>query len=244
MKLYPLSISQLHFLESGQFITRFFSDFTALGIDASTDPRFKTLYEDLQAQLPTYTAAQMQVKAQQETEALQQLDDIRDKKVRALRFAVKAYRDTDEATKKSSYQLLSLLLNTYKGIEKENFEAESAGLDKLVMDLKNATYSPAVAALNVGEHVSNIELANTNFKQLFTTRSNNTTTEVAYNTKLLRKNLLDTYRKMANYIASVVTIDNSDFYTKVLSALNNGRAYFAGIVARRNAGESPTTPTA
>ena len=233
MKLYPLSISRLHFLECGQFVTRFVSDFEATGENPTTDARFNKLFESLQNQLPTYNEAQMQVKAQTETQQLQELDEVRDKKVAALRFALKAFRYTDDTAKKQAYQQLSLLLNTYKGVEKLNFEAETAGLDKLLADLKNDTYSPAVATLGIAEHIQNLKTAATNFKNLFNTRSDATTLQVVYDTKKLRADLLETYRKMASYIESVASVDDSDFYRQTMQALNNGREYFAGIISRR-----------
>lgn len=45
MKLYPLSASKLQYLETGQFIIRFLSDFENFPLDASTDPDFKRLYD-------------------------------------------------------------------------------------------------------------------------------------------------------------------------------------------------------
>jgi hypothetical protein len=242
MKLTTISLTSLHNLESGQFITRFFSDFTGTGLSSTTDAEFDNIFVDLSNQLPTYNLALAQIAAQQESEMLLSLDAKRDKKVTALRFAWNAYRSSDDVAKKAAYTQLKPLMNNYKNIGAENFEAESLGLDLYIAGLNSPENASAVGLLNMGEHIVNLETANNSFKTTFSNRSNATVNTTVYNTKLLRKSIFDTYKELANYTLTMANRRTpSPFFVTVLEAINNGRAYYANIIAHRGSGG--TTPT-
>ena len=145
MKLYPITISQLSYLDSGQFIVRYLTDITNSGIDVSTDSDFKAIHNSLLQQSPIYNDALMQIRAQAETLELIALDQARDKKITTLRRALSVFEHSDDATEKAAYTLIKIVLNTYKGIELANYEAESLGVDNLIAELRNAAHLPALA---------------------------------------------------------------------------------------------------
>jgi Family of unknown function (DUF6261) len=234
MELYALTISRLHYLESGQFIIRFLTDFQSQNLDPNSDPEFKTLYDSLLAQSPVYDSALMQIRAKAESELLLSLDDNRDKKVSTLKKALNVFLYSDVPEEQAAFKLLRIVLKTYKDIESANFEAESLGLDNLVAELRTPTYSPAVATLGLAVHINNLEAANAAFKTTFNARSTATISTVVYDTKLLRKNILATYRDLAEYVHVMAKRKNTPFYNDTLTALNNGRKYFADIIARRS----------
>jgi hypothetical protein len=236
MKLYPLSISQLQYLETGQFIIRFASDFQSLNLDPATDPEFKALHDSLLAQSPVYDAGLNQIKAKAESELLLEQDSIRDKKVTTLRRALNVFEHSDLEPEQMAYKLLKIALNAYKDIEKANFEAESLGIDNLVVELRNAKHAPAVETLGLTKHINTLESANTTFKNTFNTRSTTTINTTVYDTKLLRKNILDTYKDLAEYVLVMAKRKDTPFYNDTLTAINNGRKYFADILARRSGG--------
>jgi hypothetical protein len=236
MKLYPLSISQLQYLETGQFIIRFASDFQSLNLDPATDPEFKALHDSLLAQSPVYDAGLNQIKAKAESELLLEQDSIRDKKVTTLRRALNVFEHSDLEPEQMAYKLLKIALNAYKDIEKANFEAESLGIDNLVVELRNAKHAPAVETLGLTKHINTLESANTTFKNTFNTRSTTTINTTVYDTKLLRKNILNTYKDLAEYVLVMAKRKDTPFYNDTLTAINNGRKYFADILARRSGG--------
>jgi Trk K+ transport system NAD-binding subunit len=135
-----------------------------------------------------------------------------------------------------AYKLLKIALNSYKDIEKANFEAESLGIDNLVVELRNAKHAPAVETLGLTKHINTLESANTTFKNTFNTRSTTTINTTVYDTKLLRKNILDTYKDLAEYVLVMAKRKDTPFYNDTLTAINNGRKYFADILARRSGG--------
>ena len=241
MKLYPITISQLSYLDSGQFIVRYLTDFNNSGIDTATDPDFKAIHNSLILQSPIYNEALMQIRAQAETLELIALDQARDKKVTTLRRAVSVFEHTDDAIEKAAYGIVKIVLNTYKDIEKMNYEAESLGVDNLIAELRNGAHLPAVQKLGLEGHINNLETANSNFKNKFNTRSTDTITTVVYDTKALRKAILETYKELADYVLVMAKRRNTAYYLDILTIVNNGREYFANILARHGGG-TPTTP--
>ncbi|WP_309609632.1 DUF6261 family protein [Flavobacterium sp.] len=242
MKLYPIATSQLQYLETGQFIIRLITDFENKNLDPATDPEFKTLYDSLKAQSPEYDAALMQIRAKAETEQLISLDYIRDRKITTLRNAVNVFKYTDIPAERTAYGLLKILLTVYKNIDIANFEAESLGLNNLVAELKNATYAPAVQTLGLAVHVTNLETANNNFKTTFSTRSISTINTAVYDVKLLKKNILTTYKDLVEYVFVMAKRKKTTFFVDTFTVINNGRKYFADILAKRggSGGEEPT----
>lgn len=233
MKLYALNTTKLQYLETGQFIIRFLTDFESLNLDPATDAEFKILHDSLKTQSPVYDEALMQIRAKAETELLIAQDDIRDKKIATLRRAIGVYRYSDEPAEQSAHNLLKILLTVYKNIETTNFEAESLGLSNLVAELRNNTYLPAVQALALAVHVNNLETANNNFKITFNTRSTSTINTAVYDTKLLRKNILSTYKDLAEYVFVMAKRKKTSFFVDTFTVINNGRKYFADILAKR-----------
>lgn len=234
MKKYPINLSALKYLETGQFIIRFISDFQSTGVNASTDPDFNTLYLSLQEQSPVYDSALMQIRAKALSEVLFGQDRIRDKKFFTLRRAIFVYRYSDEEAKQIAYRILKIIIRSYNNIDKENYEAESLALDNLVAELRSAENLPHVQALNLEVFIDQLELANNNFKTTFNTRSADVLDDVVYDVKMLRKNLLNTYRELAEYVFVMAKRRDTPYYTKTLDALNNGRKYYADLLAKRN----------
>lgn len=111
MKLNPIAISQLTYLDSGQFIVRYLTDYAASGLDAASDPVFKELHDDLVNQSPIFNQALMQIRTQTETEELTIQDAARDKKIAALRRAHSAFEHTDDPNEKASEIILAHYIN-------------------------------------------------------------------------------------------------------------------------------------
>jgi Family of unknown function (DUF6261) len=241
MELVKLSTTSLHNLESGQFIVRYFSDFNSITISPSFDPEFQAIHQDLQQQSTTYNLALAQVAAQQESAMLLDLDQKRDKKITALRFAWNAYRSAENDTpQKNAYSLLKPLMNNYKNLAQENYEAESLGIDNFVAGLQSSQYAQAVQLLNMNEHINNLIVANDAFKNIFNQRSNVAISTVTYNTKALKNAILKTYKELVNYVFTMSKrrSTNNENYTTILGAINNGRTYYANIIANRNGTEN------
>jgi hypothetical protein len=243
MELHKISVSQLQYLESGQFILRVLKDFDNSKLDLAFDSEFKLSYDSLKQQYPTYEQALLQIKTMAETDLIMQQDDIRDKKLTTLRRAVSVFEHTDEETEKTAYKLLKIVLKNYKNIEVANFEAESLGLTKLIKDLKSGDYLPAVKTLNLENHIDNLEKANTTFETTFDSRSTKTISKETFDTKLLRKNIFQTYNDLVGYVVMIGNRKKTiPFYADALATINYGRKYYADILAKRGGKGGNGTP--
>lgn len=233
MILKKLNTSHLQYVESGQFIVRLLTDFGNSTLDASNDPEFNALFESLKLQSPTYSKALMQIKTRAESDELLRLDDVRDKKVATLRSAVNVFRYADEVAEKEAYALMLTIQSTYKNVEKMNFEAESLALDNYIAELRGRQFEDAVETLGIKSHINTLETANTNFKRLFSTRSTGITNTEVFDTKALRKEILGTYKELAEYVFVMAKRRKTPFFIESLNILNTSRSYYNDIIARR-----------
>lgn len=243
MKLYPISTARLQLLESGQFIVRFLTDFDNSGLVATTDAEFKKQLDELRAQSPIYNKALMQVKAKAESEELIGLDLHRDHKFSSLRRALSAYEFTDDATEKTAYLELNVIMKRYKDIEKANYEAETLGIDRIIEDFR-AAKDHAMDTLQLSRFVDHLGEANDAFKAMFSNRSSETISTVTYDTKALRTAIFDTYKDLAEYSLVLAKRNKTvPFYSTLMDVLNTGREYYADILARRKGINERDNPT-
>ena len=244
MKLYPLNIARLTYLDSGQFIVRYLTDFQNSGLDPAIDPDFKIIHDSIKDQSPLFNAALMQVRAKAESEELLALDIRRDQKMATLRRAHSVFEHTDVPEELTAYKLIKITFKTYKNIERENFEAESLGLDNLVVALNNSANFPAIQTLKLEGHLDKLKETNDQFKAKFNTRSSETISTVVYDTKTLRTTILATYKNLAEYaLVMAKNRSTNHFYSDLLNIINNGREYFANILARQGSSSDTAPPT-
>ncbi len=242
MKLHPISVSQLQQVESGTFLDRFFSDFTDSGLTAATDPEFKSQFDTLRNQLPTYKLALVQIMAKEESVELFRLDTIRDHKFAVVRRAVSVYEYSDDERELTAYRTMDVILRKYKDIEKSNYETESLNIELFIRDVR-AAKDNTIDTLGLTKHIDNLEVANENFRAKFNTRSSENVSTVVYDVKMLRKAIFETYSDLATSTYLTAKRKNTPYYITLMSVINNGRAYFADILARRKAINERDNPT-
>lgn len=238
MKLHKLNLMRLQYVESGQFIIRFLTDFQNSTLDATQDPEFNALYQSLTEQSPIYDRALMQIQAWAESKQLMELDRIRGKKLATLRTAVNVFKYSDVAAEKTAYALVMTAIRTYKGIEHMNFEAESLAVDNFIAELRTAQFANSITTLGLNSHLNVLETANSDFKNLFNTRSTAINTTEVFDTKALRKAILYTYKELAEYVLVMAKRRNTAYYIELLTILNTGRSYYSDILARRRGGNN------
>ncbi len=240
-KLVPLHLIRLHHAEFGQFIVRFFEDFSQTSLDANTDADFKRMYDALQTQIPNYNSALDQVRASEESAKIAEADKIRDIDVQALKDSIKPYRNAKVSAEKDAYTAIKILLDQYKGVEDASYEEETNKLNLLVTKLQSSEYSSHVATLGIVKFVNHLSDSNTAFNDLFSHRSYQASQKQTYDVKALRKALADDYSQMANYVAMLANVKTDVFYKDVLAVINNGRKYFSDLLARRSGSSAPKT---
>ena len=233
-KLNPIYLQGLHHAEFGQFIDQFINDFSEANLDLNTDTDFKTIFEGLKAKTPAYNKALMQIRENENTKKIAELDKERDNDFQALKDSIKPYRNAKKAPQIKAYNTLKILLDEYKNITTLSYEEETKKISSLLSSLKNSDYQPHITTLKIEEFISELEKSNTAFNTLFGERSAQNIGKESYDTKALRKEITDIYRKLTNYIIALVEIKTDPFYRKTLEVINNSRKYYADTLAKRN----------
>ena len=235
-KLISLDVARLHHAEFGQLIVRFFEDFDSSDLDQNTDPDFKRLFDALQAQIPTYNNALNQIRANEESQKIAELDAERDADLQSLRDGLKPYKNAKTQAEKDAYNAIKILINEYKGVEDNTYEEETNKLNSLVNRLLSSDYSSHVAALGLVKFINHLADSNTAFNDLFSHRSYQISQKITYEVKTLRKNLREDYNKMTNYISALAPVKEDTYYKDILTIINNGRSYFSTVVVSRRTG--------
>lgn len=243
MELYPLSLSQLHFVESGEFIVRFLTDFEKQGHDITQDLEIKYFYDTLKAKSPQFNKSLLPIKAKAESQELAALDIARDRKISTLTRAYNVFEHTDSTAEQQAYWYLAPLFTTYSNVARMNFEAQSLAVDNMVEDLNSARYKTHADALLLGQHVARVFEANEAFKAKFNDRSARSIEEEDLNAKQLRNEIFEVYNEAADYVQVMAKRKKTAYYQDILRTLNDGREYYANILARRNGGND-TAPEA
>lgn len=233
-KLNPIYLQGLHHAEFGQFIDRFINDFSEANLDLNTDTDFKTIFEGLKAKTPAYNKALMQIRENENTKKIAELDKERDNDFQALKDSIKPYRNAKKDPQIKAYNTLKILLDEYKNITTLSYEEETKKISSLLSSLKSEDYQPHITTLKIEEFTSELEKSNTAFNTLFGERSAQNIGKESYDTKALRKEITDIYRKLTNYIIALVEIKTDPFYRKTLEVINNSRKYYADTLAKRN----------
>ena len=233
-KLNPIYLQGLHHSEFGQFIDRFINDFSEANLNLNADADFKTLFDDLKSKVPAYNKSLVQIRENENTKKIAELDKERDNDFQALRDRIKPYRNAKKYQQKKAYNTLKILLDEYTNIAPLSYEEETKKIGSLLSSLKSEDYQPHITALKIEEFTSELEKSNTAFNTLFGERSAQNIGKESYDTKVLRKEITDIYRKLTNYIIAVVEIKTNPFYRKTLEVINNSRKYYADTLAKRN----------
>jgi len=234
--LISLDHAKLHHAEFGQLIVRFFEDFSSSDLDQNADPYFKRLFDALQSQIPTYNNALNQIRANEESQKIAELDAERDADLQSLRDGLKPYKNAKTQAEKEAYNALKILLNEYKGVEDDTYEEETNKLNSLVGRLLSSDYSSHVAALGLVKFINHLADSNTAFNDLFSHRSYQVSQKITYDVKTLRKNLREDYNKMTSYISALASVKEDTYHKDILTIINNGRSYFSSVVVSRRAG--------
>lgn len=234
MKLHPISVSQLQQVESGTFLDRFFTDFEDSGLSPATNPEFAEQFDSLRNQLPTYKLALVQIRAREESVELSRLDTIRDHKFTVVRRANSVFEYADDETELTAYRTVDIILRKYKNVEKSNYETESLNIEFFVRDVR-AAKEGAMDTLGLKRYIDQLEEANENFRAKFNTRSSENVSTAVYDVKMLRRNIFETYSDLVTSTYLTAKRKNSPYYVSLMSVINNGRAYFADIIAKRAA---------
>jgi hypothetical protein len=232
MKLYPISTSRLHIDEAGQFIVRLLSDVQQLDINIQSDPIVAAYWAGLGGQSEIFMKALKQIYAQKETKELAELDNKRDKCLIAIRRQIEVFEYYEIGQEKEAYDAAKVIMNNWKGLETANYEAETIGIRNLLDTWEQ--YRGYVNLLNLEPHLNNLRNAADIFESKFSNRSIVAAAKEVYDAIAIKKEILQQYKDMAEYVLVTAKNENSnEMYSKLLDVINNVRHYFAHVLAVR-----------
>ena len=245
MKLHPITVANLQNVEFGQFIVRLLSDIESLKPDISKDPQLEKQLNVINTQSKIYDKALSQIIAREESAQLLLLDQLRDYRITAISKMISVYEFSEEEKEQHAYATAKIIMNKYDNIESENYEAESKSI-QLMLDEWNKDENKGVReTLGLGKLLESLRKAATDFDNKFNTRSAAVGSKEVFNTKIIRQDMKQMYEDLAKDILAMAKRNKTDFYIKMLDMVNNGRSYYADILAKRHSkGKGGTPPTA
>ncbi len=239
-ELHVLSLTKLTILEFGQHLKSVNNGIALL--NNTTDSVFLNYLNTSNANLVQYDKAMLQIQKSDETAKIAAADDARDVAITALQRQLSVFELSEIEAEVEAFKSLNTLLKSYKGIQNWNFEAETNGIENLLVDLNNTKFAPLVTQLNMNNFVTRIQAKNEIFKTLFAGRTQEAASKEVFDTKVLRAKAKTTYTDMIEYVLSMAKAIDSDEFNKALGVINTVRKYYADLLAKRKPATA-TTPT-
>jgi hypothetical protein len=235
--LHNLKATALFNLEAGQFVKSNITDLGTAGINLSTDPIIENYVSQMTTDSNSMDLALIQIRKQQETDALEVLDQNRDSSFVRLNMQLRVFQKSRIIAEVAAYNTLAIPFNTYKDIDDLNYEAESNAIDNFLVELEKPMYASAIATLNLGNLISLLYEDNKAFKILFSARSTNVAGTTVYDAKVIRKQMFATYNAYATYVLALTNATqgqpNHAYYKSIFDIVNNIRKYYSDALARR-----------
>ncbi len=129
----------------------------------STETNLTNIFTDLKPANEKLEAAMNREKAVSD---LEEKDEVRDEKFRALYYSIKGYVHNPSAEIKTAAQALEKVLNRY-GLEivDDSYSTESGMINSLLVDLAAEDLQPSIAALpGISQAISELQTAQTEFE--------------------------------------------------------------------------------
>jgi hypothetical protein len=242
--LEPVNLARLTVLEFGQHVKSILKNISLLDNGFVTDAILHDYLQALHTKMEGYDKAMLQITKSDKTAKIVAADKLRDNAITALLRMLSAYELSENEAELLAYQSLTTLFNTYKGIQKWNFEEESNGIDNLLADLGDAKYKPHVQLLNMQAWVARIDNSNAAFNTLFTARTQEASGKESFDVIAMRKDIKAVYDDAAGYVLSMAKAQNTEQYNKCLDIINAVRKYYHDLLAKRKNGTSDTPAAA
>lgn len=163
-------------------------------------------------------------------------DKVRDKAYSIFLKALGLAQDSDDPEEADAATSILNMLDPFGNVPRKNFEAESAALDSILANLAEPKFKAHLTTLGFAKFVTKIQVANDDFKALFTDRVADELQQPAFDMKEAKKELVVIYNDTVEYILAMAKNKknpNLDTFIQLLSVVNAGRKYFHDKYNRR-----------
>ena len=106
-----------------------------------------------------------------DTQRMQKADEARDRLLSYLFGMIRTNRFSPEAAEAAAADELEIVIRPYYGIQKIDVDQESAAIDGLLIDLREAKNTPFLTTLRLTAILPKLEAANADFRKIYKTRT-------------------------------------------------------------------------
>lgn len=177
--------------------------------------------------------AQVQIRKSEHTVKLSILDKERDNIYRGLLLRVQSEAYSPSIDMKKAAEKVGIVVKTYGNFTTSNYQKETIEIQNFVADLKSEEYFPSVQKIGLEQWVEWLESANNAFNTLYTERRDEYAKQPSYNLKTIRKELDETFRKIAQTTEALEVLQPSEALTTLVAKVNVSIDKWKEILAQR-----------
>lgn len=166
------------------------------------------------------------------TASLSELDKVRDNLFRGLAHAIKSACFHFDPTKQEAGERLQMIMNTLGNVARKTYDAESAALNKLVVDAQTK-HKADFELLGLLPWIDKIEEANNTFQEAMLQRYGESAKKAEGSLKELRTEFDITYDALTAKLDAYMLITAEDKYASVIKELNVCIARYNNTLAVR-----------
>lgn len=235
VSLFSTPAHLLTYMEFYQFISSQANRIHDLGDTVLADVELKQLVAVLLTLSGDFNKVLVRVMKSLMTEEIAQQDRLRDRSFAAFKSAVKNATYSDDPDVVRCAVALTILLDTYGNIAREDLDVESASIDKLITDLEGTTYRPMVEGAGIWQNVMRLKADNNTFKAMFSKRTDDTIAKDATDTRELRNKVNEQYALLCDYVVLKARMKDEVQYNQSVDIINTIRNQYNTMKARSKA---------
>jgi hypothetical protein len=236
-----INLTYLRHNEFIQFITNLAGIINGNDLEAL---KLKPESDDLIALLATITALYKPNLGSQITKLLEGDDERRDRAFVGIQTLIEAYTNHyDEATKESALALTLSLKKFGTRITKQNYQAETATITAITEEWKREqNLIASLSKLSLDEWVGELVAANTQFDTHYMDRVKEDAAAPDVKLIALRKEAIQSYRRLTNRIQAFATIGEVPVYAAIINECNSLIEKYNSVVNARSKKEDEEVP--
>lgn len=172
-----------------------------------------------------------------ETAKIAETDKQEDDLLSYIFTTVKSGRNHPLESKRNAAQTLYNLLKPYTGVQALAQRQQVQTVDGMLADLKKAEYAASIAAIALGDEVEQLEILNTTYKTLLSSRADTQTANPAESAKPVRTEMYGQYDELVTTAWAFSISSPSDalsaFVTSVNKLIADTQAAYNQRIAQR-----------
>lgn len=168
------------------------------------------------------------------TNALIDADTHRNSIYRGFTLLIQTYNYSTNPDKLQAAQNIQILIDHFGDVRNKSYNEETSTIYNFLQGL-NDRHSRDIAALNAGDWLSDLDIANKKFAELMNQRYDDKAGKMATNLREIRKEIDSAYTQMINRINAMALLDEKDEFAEFISKMNERVDYYKNTLIMRKA---------